>query len=184
MPANPLTTPSEWDTFRVAGVALPGIAKVTGCVDASKLDVPKGSGTSGATINYQGRDTKTFKVELTLMTAEELDEWETGEGRRILMAPPEGKNAKAFAVDHPACQYVGIKSAVKQSVSAPEQSGDAWKVLIELEPADPPKPSSGTPKGSQTKAGPGGAPQPTAQTEADKAIAELEKQIDEETAKL
>jgi hypothetical protein len=147
---NLIRNPGAANVFRVASVALPGIATVTGCVDSSKLDVRQGTGTSGATVVYQGGEPKAFKVELHLMTEEDYDEWLTGEGRKILLTPPVGTNAKSFVVDHPSCQECGINSAIKQSIGMAELQSDlTYKVMIELMPTQPPKPSSGTPKGSQ-----------------------------------
>lgn len=182
MPANPHRAPGEWHVFRVAGVRLPGIAKVTGCVDSSKLDVRKGKGSTGVTVVYDGDDTKTFKVELHLLTEEDLDEWDTGEGRRILSTPPTGKNAFAFAVDHPKCQYAKITQAIKKEIGAPEEQDDgSHKVLIELQPTTPAKPASGTPKGSVTKGSDYSNP-PSSKSKADELQEELERQLKEAAA--
>jgi hypothetical protein len=169
MGANLIRNPEAADVFRVAGVALPGIANVTGCEDASKLDVKAGSGTKGATIGYQGSEPKDFTVELHLMDEDQYDEWLDGEGRRILLTPPTGKTPKAFAVDHPSCLECSIKSAVKKTVSAAEKVGDgSYKVKIVLTPASPPTPAHGTPAGSQTK-----WHEPASKDAADKAIDDL-----------
>ncbi len=175
MAANPLRGSAAWNVFKVAGIPLPGIPTVTGCVAADKLDVKKGKGTKGSTVSYEGDDPKPFKVSLHLLTEQQYDEWIDGEARRILMTPPEGKTAKAFSVEHPKCQECRISSALKVSVSAANEVGDgSWKVEIELQPSSPAKASSGTPSGSKTKAEWQQAP---AQSEADKTIDELTKQV-------
>lgn len=175
MAANPMREPGAFNVFRVAGVPLPGIAIVTGCVDESKLDVKSGKGTKGASVNYEGSDPKEFTVTLLLFEEEEYDEWLDGNARRVLLTPPEGKEAKAFAVDHPSCLECNITSALKKSVSAAEPQGDgSYRVTIKLQPAPPPKPSSGTPSGTAAKPAWQQAP---AQSEADAAIDELTKQV-------
>lgn len=181
MIAHPMREPGEWHVFRVAGVLLPGIAKVTGCVKAAKLDVHDGSGTKGATVTYKGSTPKPFKVLLHILEEEDMDEWLGGEARRILMAAPVGKTSKSFAVDHPKCQLAEIGAALMQTIGVPEEVGDgSYTVEIELMPATPPVASSGTPSGSQTK----WVDNPkTAKSEADAALAALEAQIKAETAK-
>ncbi len=182
MPANPIRSPGEWNVFRVASVPLPGIATVTGCVKAHKIDVAKGKGASGGGVSYEGKDPKPFKVILHLLTEEDLDEWDTGEGRRILETPLEGKNAKAPAMDHPACQYAEIKAATMVSASQPEPVGDgSWKVTIEMQPWAPKKPASGSAGGSKTHPGGNGGGS-NAQSKADELMAELEKQLKEAAA--
>lgn len=149
MGANLIRVPEVANKFLVAGVALPGIAKVTGCEAFAKLDVPDGAGTSGATVNYKGQKPKTFTVELHLLEEEDYDEWLDGQGRQILLTPPTGKKAQAFDVFHPSCDEVGITSALRESVGAADPVGDgSYKVKIVLMPSAPPKPSSSTPKGS------------------------------------
>lgn len=170
---NLMSNPGPGNVFKVAGVKLPGIPHVTGCVDASKIDVRKGNGTSGANIQYGGADPKEFDVELHLVEPADYDEWLTGQGRAILRAAPTGKNAKAFAVEHPSCQECGIASAVKVSVSqGTKQDDGSYKVFIKLMPSAPPKPASGTPKGSQFTQKGGDA-----QSAADKTISDITAQI-------
>jgi hypothetical protein len=159
MPANPIRNPAEWHTFRIAGVTLPGIAKVSGCVDARKIDVKGAKGASGAVVSDEGALPKPFKLELVFTTEEECDEWDNGEGRRILKDAPIGSTSKAPGVDHPACQECDITAVLRGQISQKEPLGDgAWKVTIELYPWTPkPKPSGGTPGGSSTAIdGPGG----------------------------
>lgn len=176
MPSNPIQTPDEHIVFRVAGVALPGLATVSGCVDQSKLDVRAGTATKGATIVYQGGDPQEFTVELQFFEDGEIDEWDNGEGHRILAEAPTGKNAKAFAVDHPECQRTRITAAVKKSISQLIPVGDgSYKVQIKLTPSELPKPATGTPKGSATTWANHRAT--SAESKADAAMAELEEQL-------
>lgn len=159
MSANPISAPSEWQIFRINGISLPGIATVSGCVSASKLDVRNGTGTSGATVVYQGDEPKAFTVELHLLEPDDYDAWLTGPGRTVLLTPPTGKNPKSFSVDHPACQECGITSCIKAEVGQGERQDDlSYKVKISLQPTPPPKPASGTPKGSPTQGGSNDAP--------------------------
>ncbi len=173
MSANPIRNPGEWNVFRVNGIACPGIATVTGCVDASKLDVKDGTGTSGATVTYQGNTPKEFSVELHIHEADDYDAWLTGPARAILLTPPTGKNAKSFSVDHPACQECNITSCVKATVGQGEKQDDlSYKVKISIQPTPKPKPASGTPSGTTAPGAKTDAP-----TAADKTIAELNAQI-------
>ncbi len=182
MPANPIRSPGEWQIFRIAGVLLPGIAKVTGCIDKRKLDVKKAKGTKGATVSEEGNDPKAFELELHLCTEEEIDEWDSGEGRRILKEHPKGSTSKAPGVDHPACQECDITAVMTESIGQKEAVGDgSYKVKIMLFPWSPPEASSGTPGGSVTKA-PGGAAPSSAQTRADKLQEELGAALEEAAA--
>ncbi len=178
MPANPISSPAEWSVFRIAGVLLPGIATVSGCVDARKIEVKAAKGASGATTSDEGAAPKPFKLVLHLHTAEECDEWDNGEGRRILAAAPVGTTSKAPGVDHPACQETGITAVLRGTISQKEPVGDgSWKVTIELYPFAPPKPAGGTPGGSATAKS-----TPSAKTRADELQEELGAAMEEAAA--
>ena len=179
---NLLRTPGPANVFRVAGLELPGVAVVTGCVDSRKLDVQGAKGAKGATIVYSGSDPQEFEVKLVLVEPEDYDAWIDGEAAGIVRASPDGKNPKAFAVDHPACLECGITAALtKTYTQATKRDDGAYEVTIKMLPSQPPKASSGTPKGSATQwkssTGGGTAQPPDAQSEADKKIEELTKQI-------
>jgi hypothetical protein len=175
---NLLRTPGPANKFMVAGLPLPGIARVTGCVDQRKIDVQAGSGTKGATLRYQGADPQEFEVRLQIADEDEFDEWLTGDAAAVVRAVPEGKGARAYAVEHPSCLECGITAAVTKSVAAAEKQEDGgYLVVIKLLPSSPPKPSSGTPKGSATQWTSKNAQPPDAQSAADKTIEQLTQQI-------
>jgi len=179
---NLLLTPGPANVFKVAGLALPGVAVVSGCVDSRKLDVQAGSGTKGATVVYKGSDPQEFEVKLILTEADDYAAWLDGEAAGVVRASPDAKNPKAFAVEHPACLECGITAALTKSVSmAVKRDDGAYEVTIKMLPSQPPKPSSGTPKGSATQwkssIGGGGAQPPDAQSEADKEIEALRKEL-------
>ena len=179
---NLLLTPGPANTFKVAGLALPGVAIVTGCVDQRAIDVQKGSGTKGATLVYKGGEPKPFKVKLILTEPEHYEAWLNGEAAKVVRAVPDSKTAKAYAVEHPSCLECGITAAVTVAVpQCTKREDGAYEVEIEMMPSSPPKPSSGTPKGSamqwKSSIGGGGARPPDAQSEADREIEALRKEL-------
>ncbi len=175
---NLLRTPGPANTFKVAGLPLPGTAKVSGCVDQRKLDVQAGKGTKGATITYSGGEPQEFEVKLLIADEDEFDEWLNGEAANVVRAVPEGKKPKAYSVEYPSCLECGITAALTKSFTASEKQEDGgYIVTIKMLPSSPPKPSSGVPKGSATQWTSKDGKPPDAQSAADKTIEQLTKQI-------
>lgn len=66
--------PDLWDTVFFAGVALPGLARVTGS-HGRKLDVKSPAGSDGATVTDKGYKPSSVEITLRIWTREQFETW-------------------------------------------------------------------------------------------------------------
>lgn len=170
---NPLDDADLYDYIVLAKQRSPGLCDVSGASAPRQWDIRKGYGLSGATVVYTGDGLAQFTVRLFFWETSHFDEWERF---RVLIAkPPEGEKPKAMDISHPYLEELGIKSVVVDDELqwAQPEPGLFIKDIKFLQYRAP-KPALGKPDGSQSKAN-----EPTAETEAERVIQSLTKQMKE-----
>lgn len=127
---TPLREPVDF--IRLAGRESPGIATVTGASSPRRWDVRKGYALSGATTVFRGMDVAKFKVALRLYSEEDWDAWHSW--KELVQRPPSGTRPRALDIWHPVLEDCGIKSAVVENVSQPEQTtaDGEWTITIDF----------------------------------------------------
>jgi hypothetical protein len=176
---NPLRDAPLYDFILLAGQQSPGRAKVAGASSPRNWDERKGYGLSGATIVYAGDGLAKFSVELFFWEEHHFDQWDLF--AELLAKPPEGQSPTAMDIEHPLLNAKpwNIHSVVVEDVGQLTEVGDdgEWSVEIKFKQHREAKRSVGKPKGSKST-----PKQTTAQSEADKAIQDLIKQVKELSA--
>lgn len=168
---NPLDNPELYDFFLLAGQKSPGLCDVAGAGTPRTWDERKGYGLSGATIVYTGDGLAKFGIKIKLYTTEDFAAWDTF--KLLLKKTPRGVRPKAMDISHPLLEELGITSVVVEDLLQGVQTADGeWTYEVKLKQYRAPLPTIGKPDGSASK-----ADQPTAQTEIDKTIDALTKQV-------
>jgi hypothetical protein len=120
-----------WDMVDVAGVALPGLAKVSGPGVEHAIDVKKSPGKNGATITDLGRSLGRFTITLVLWSAAQWDEFIQRRG--MLQPLSRAGQLQALKVRHPAINALGIDSLYFTRVGVPHPGSAVGTYEVELE---------------------------------------------------
>ena len=128
---DPTPQLGAWDVVDVAGVVLPGLAKVSGPGVEHAIDVKKSPGKNGATITDLGRSLGKFTITLLLWSATQWDEYKQGRG--MLQPLSRSGQLQALKVRHPAINALGIDSLYFTRVGVPRPGSAVGTYEIELE---------------------------------------------------
>ncbi len=128
---DPTPQLGAWDIVDVAGVALPGLAKVSGPGVEHAIDVKKSPGKNGATITDLGRSLGRFTVTLVLWSTTQWDEFIQRRG--MLQPLSRTGQLQALKVRHPAINALGIDSLYFTRVGVPRPGGQVGTYEVELE---------------------------------------------------
>ncbi len=182
--ADPFALPELYDIVVIAGVASPGVAKVSRGGRKYKWDKKDGPGTAGANVTFRGIDLCEFSIELTMWNSEQLAAWDVW--RDLWQWDPtkkvKGKTPKIQPVDimHPILDGLGVHWAMPVEVGQLEyQGGGKWTATISAMEYKPPgkKNVTGSPSGTQNTTAPttaaGGTPVKSAADERDEQIVAL-----------
>ena len=120
-----------WDVVDVAGMVLPGLAKVSGPGVEHAIDVKKSPGKNGATITALGRSLGKFTITLLLWSASQWDEFKQARG--MLQPLSRSGQLQALKVRHPAINALGIDSLYFTRVGVPRPGSAVGTYEIELE---------------------------------------------------
>ena len=120
-----------WDIVDVAGVALPGLAKVSGPGVEQAIDVKKSPGKNGATITDLGRSLGRFTITLVLWSVSQWDEFIQRRG--MLQPLSRTGQLQALKVRHPAINALGIDSLYFTRVGVPRPGSQVGTYEVELE---------------------------------------------------
>lgn len=146
---QPIGRLSAWDTVFVAGVALPGLARVSGKGVEHTIDVKKSPGKDGATFTDLGRELAHFSIVLVLQSQEEWDAFETS--RSTLQPLNATGKLQALSVAHPVINVLGVRSLYFTRIGVPHPGSVIGTYEVELETLEykPPKATAGS--GTPTK---------------------------------
>ena len=128
---DPTPQLGAWDVVDVAGVVLPGLAKVSGPGVEHAIDVKKAPGKNGATITDLGRSLGKFTITLLLWSATQWDEFKQVRG--MLQPLSRSGQLQALKVRHPAINALGIDSLYFTRVGVPRPGSAVGTYEIELE---------------------------------------------------
>ncbi len=115
----------------MAGVALPGLAKVSGPGVEHAIDVKKAPGRNGATITDLGRSLGRFTITLVLWSASQWDDFKKVRG--MLQPLSRSGSLQALKVSHPAINALGIDSLYFTRVGVPHPGSRVGTFEVELE---------------------------------------------------
>ena len=170
---NPLDDAEIYDFIVLAGQRSPGLCDVSGASSPRDWDVRKGYGLSGASVVYTGDGLAKFTVRLFFWESSHFDAWERF--RPLVKKPPRGTRPKAMDISHPYLEELEIKSAVVEDQLQFTQVEPGMFVKdIKFIQYRAPLPMLAKPDGSQSKPN-----EPTAQSEAEKTIQALTRQMQE-----
>ena len=128
---DPTPELSAWDVVDVAGVALPGLARVSGPGVEHAIDVKKAPGKNGATITDLGRALAKFTITLVLWSTSQWEEFENVRG--MLQPLSRSGSLQALKVRHPAINVLGIDSLYFTRVGVPRPGSKVGTFEVELE---------------------------------------------------
>lgn len=148
---------SPWDVCALAGLALPGVAKVL--VKAKKrFDVKKSKGKNGATLTFTGYDPSELSIELRVWTPVHLNALASVMPMLKQKATTTG-GAQATAaqlamdINHPTTTLLGIHSVLIESVSGLEPADQKGVMRMQIRCLEYIPPSktdvTATPSGAQ-----------------------------------
>jgi hypothetical protein len=170
---NPLDDPDLYDYFTLAGERSPGLCDVSGANAPREWDIRKGYGLSGASVVYTGDGLAKFTIRLFFSETEHFNAWESF--RRLIAKPPRGTRPKAQDIGYPFLAELGITSAVvEDELQWTQPEPGLFAKDIKFIQFRAPLPMLAKPDGSQSRSN-----EPTAQTEADRTIEALTKQLKE-----
>lgn len=107
-----------WDLVRLAGIELPGVAKVTGKGFDQRVDRRAIPGQKGAKYTHYGCEPADIEIELQLWEAEHLDAFK----RLVSIIKPKNGKMEAHAIYHPALDLYQIRSVLVLSSSLPSMN--------------------------------------------------------------
>jgi hypothetical protein len=170
---NPISDRDLYDFITLSGQGSPGVCDVSGASAPRNWDIRNGYGLSGATVVYTGDGLAKFTVRLFLWEPQHFDAWESW--RPLVRKTPRGVRPKAQDIFHPYLEELGISSVVvEDELQWTQPEPGLFAKDIKLIQFRKPLPALAKPDGSQTKPN-----EPTAQTEAEKMIADLSGQVKE-----
>ena len=128
---DPTPQLGAWDVVDVAGVVLPGLAKVAGPGVEHAIDIKKSPGKNGATITDLGRSLGKFTITLILWSTSQWDEFKKARG--MLQPLSRTGQLQALKVRHPAINVLGIDSLYFTRVGVPRPGSIVGSYEVELE---------------------------------------------------
>lgn len=165
---NPIAEPVDY--VILAGQRSPGIADLVGWRSPRHWDERRGYGLSGATLRFRGVGLARGKLILRLTTEQDWADWEAF--APLVQRPPIGERAHALDISHPILEGLGVRSVVVEDLGQPTQDDrGVWTIEIALIEYRRPVIQLSTPDGATT------TPEP--QTEGQRIIAELTRQVQE-----
>ena len=121
--------PESWDIAILAGVSLPGLARIDGLELASKWDVKEAPGSDGATETYQGYTPSSFQLVLRIWRR---DQWVTWQSLAKRFRPKPGKERpQPVDVIHPDLAVWGISRAIIRKIK-PKKTDGIYEVSFDL----------------------------------------------------
>ncbi|GAC1536316.1 MAG: hypothetical protein NVS3B10_00110 [Polyangiales bacterium] len=114
LPVDPIANPQAWDVVVIAGVASPGVCKVSDCKRAHEWDVKKGKGTYGSTTTFVGRPPAKFSVTFKAWTSAIFAQWASF--LPLLKYDPTKKTAQAVSLYHPSLVELDLGNVVTESI--------------------------------------------------------------------
>lgn len=141
---------SPWDVCALAGLVLPGLAKVTPKA-RKRFDVKKKKGSDGAGLTFTGYDPSEVQIALRVWTQLHLDTLQSQmpmlKAKSKTLAGAQATAAElALDINHPSTSLLGIHSVVVQGIDglvATETKG-VWQMLIHCLEYVPPSKLDGT----------------------------------------
>ena len=190
---NPLENPEAFHSAIVAANVWPGDVLMG---DEAAIDrtwkEEKASGSSGAGITFDGEGLAEFPVVFRAWNVEHFRAWDEV-FFPLLLAAPEGKNAKALDFYSAKTAPLNIASVVVKKLPAMSTLDDkglwGWKVVFKQ--YREPKPAGGKPNGSKSDGGgavrdgqgdPGDGEGSEPKDPADQMIEDLTKELEQESA--
>ena len=126
---NPYDVPVDSVIF--AGQQTPGVAEVVGASAPRRFDERESYGFSGAYIVYHGHKLAHFTVRVRLYTEQDWSDWHAF--KPLVDRVPRGRRQGSIDVTHPFLAMLGIRSAVVEDVTQPEQNDSGvWQIDIKL----------------------------------------------------
>ncbi len=146
MTFTPLSAPIDFIILK--GQRSPGTAELSGGSANNMWDERKGFALSGARLRYRGRGLARFSVVLTLISAQDWEEWHRW--RPLVQQPPIGERARAMEIYHPILEDLGVSSCVVDKLHQPVQPrAGEWQIKIDFIEQRPPAPAFVEVEGSE-----------------------------------
>jgi hypothetical protein len=147
---NPLDHEEVYNSIVLGGVRSPGVVTLSGHDRKIGWDVKKATGQSGASMTRTGDEPVSFTCTFFLADREDFDAWPAFLG--LIDSTVAGTTPKALDIYHPDLVEQRIVSVVKDTSKGTQHDGQGGQTkVVQLIEYKPPKPSGGSPKGSQTK---------------------------------
>ncbi len=160
---NPIDDPDLYDAIELGGVRSPGQVKsISGHDRKYTWDVKAGVGQKGATTTFKDMPPLEFSVTFLLSDPDDFEAWPAF---ATLINSSIFPKVKALDIYHPDLAAADIGSVCLASFGGVVHDGKGGQsITVKFQEYKPPKPKSGTPSGSTTKAK---APDPNAAANAE-----------------
>lgn len=152
-------TDEELDTLLLGTERTPGKVTLSGHDRVDKWDVKQSDGSSGASVTHKGEEAQGFTATFALVQGEAngqaIDEIADFDARimPLLNGLTGGKNPIALDIYHPDLARNRIGSVVKAKVGGLVRDGKGGATIaVGFQEYFPPKPKTGSPTGSKSKA--------------------------------
>jgi hypothetical protein len=166
---NPVDYPDAFETVRVGGLVLPGVATISGLAREMGWDVQDAKGSTGASLSRSGGKLAKFSVNLDLIrdVSQDIDDFTQWyeHALPLLQRSIEGKEPRGLSIEHPDCQVLCVNAVVVEKIDQVvydrNDSGRGTVGVSFIEYAPPKKVSTAGPKKTQDgedAAGGGGNP--------------------------
>lgn len=180
MSLNPIDHETLYDAIVLGGVRSPGFVTLSGHARSEKWDIKDGDGQDGASTTRKGKKVAQFSASFRLVKdpvlgVDEYAEWDSF--LPTLKSTTASKAPVALDIYHPDLAELGIGSVVIEEIGGKVHDGKGGAtVSVKFLEYSPPKPKSGSPKGSKGNSEPFGPPKPDpnadAKAELDAVLAE------------
>lgn len=146
---SPYRSPQNYVVF--GGFTTPGVAVVVGGLRKDIYDKKKPSGSTGATVSFEGSELAPFTVEITLDSDEDFEEWEYFR-QQVVDRPPGGDSPRPYACEHPVLADLGVAQCVIEERTQLTDLGDGgWKVTLKCLQYRKPEPKRAAVSGSSKR---------------------------------
>ena len=179
---DPIRNPGAYDYVRIAGRRSPFLCEVTGDGYKFRFNEVESTGTVAASLTPLGTSLQEFSIKFFLCTAQHFDDWQP---MRDMLTTPPGKKGKAFEIEFPSLNEMGIGAFAVLGVSLLQRVTDdgLYAYEVKCKRYAPPKKQTMTFKGTDAdKTKPGEKP-PAQEDEGDRIIRDLLKQVNSEANK-